>query len=112
MIGGINMSDHSTKNYFAHGGNELVVGGRLTFLPGATVEGAEGLFDLPSGDGACLPFLADSTATTVAQLREDYNCLLAALRTAGVLAATVPSEPEPENTNPETPAEGTEGGGS
>lgn len=61
------MSDHNTKNYFAHGGNELVVGGRLTFLPGATVEGAEGLFDLPAGGGgSSLPFLADSTATTVA----------------------------------------------
>ena len=79
--------NRSTKNYFAHGGNELVVGGKLTFLPGATVEGAEGLFDLPSGDdGASLPFLADSTATTVAQLREDYNRLLAALRTAGLMA--------------------------
>ena len=42
------MSDaHNTRNYFAHGGSELVIGGRLTFLPGASVEGAEGLFDLP-----------------------------------------------------------------
>ena len=75
------------KNYFAHGGNELVIGGKLTFLPGATVEGGEGLFDLPGGgDATALPFLADSTATTVSQLREDYNRLLAALRTAGLMA--------------------------
>ena len=33
-----------------------------------------------------LPFLADSEATTVAGLREDYNRLLAALRTAGLMA--------------------------
>lgn len=79
------MSDHNTKNYFAYGGNELVVGGRLTFLPGATVEGAEGLFDLPAGGGSSLPFLADSTATTVAALREDYNRLLSALRDAGLM---------------------------
>ena len=39
----------NTKNYFAHGGNELVVGGKLTFLSGATIEGAEGLFDLHTG---------------------------------------------------------------
>lgn len=39
--------DSNTRNYMAHGGNELVIGGKLTFLPGATVEGAEGLFDLP-----------------------------------------------------------------
>ena len=37
-----------TRNYHAHGGSEWVIGGKLTFLPGATVEGAEGLFDLPS----------------------------------------------------------------
>ena len=88
------MSDHNTKNYFAHGGNELVVGGKLTFLPGATVEGADGLFDLPSGGGACLPFLPDSTATTGAHLREDYNRLLAALRTAGLMEAAALAQNE------------------
>ena len=83
------MSDaHNTKNYFAHGGNELVIGGRLTFLPGASVEGGDGLFDLPASGGtaAVLPALPDSTASTVAALREDYNRLLAALRTAGLMA--------------------------
>ena len=85
------MSDtRTTNNYFAHGGNELVVGGKLTFLPGATVEGAEELFGLPGGGNAVLPFLADSTASTVAQLREDYNCLLSALRTAGLMEAGDP----------------------
>lgn len=39
--------DHTARNFHAHGGSEWVVGGKLTFLPGATVEGAEGLFDLP-----------------------------------------------------------------
>ena len=77
----------NTKNYFAHGGNELVIGGKLTFLPGATVEGGEGLFDLPAGSPVtALPFLADSEATTVAGLREDYNSLLSVLRTAGIIA--------------------------
>ena len=86
------MSDaHNTRNYFAHGGSELVIGGRLTFLPGASVEGADGLFDLPDapiGDGvAQLPALPDSEASTVTALRQDYNNLLAALRTAGLLAS-------------------------
>lgn len=76
---------NSTRNFHAHGGNEWVIGGKLTFLPGATVEGAEGLFDLPSGTQ--LPFVADSDATTVAALREDYNALVCALRTAGVMAS-------------------------
>ena len=75
------------RNYHAHGGAEWVVGGKLTFLPGATVEGAEGLFDVPSGAGAAqLPYLEDSKATSAASLREDYNKLLAALRTAGLMA--------------------------
>ena len=77
---------HITKNYFAHGGDQLVIGGRLTFLPGAVLEGGEGLFDLPpGGETVTPPFLADSTATTVAQLREDYNRLLAVLREAGIM---------------------------
>ena len=82
------MSDaHNTRNYFAHGGSELVIGGRLTFLPGASVEGAEGLFYLPTGGGVTqLPALPDSEASTVTALRQDYNNLLAALRTAGIMA--------------------------
>ena len=77
-----------SRCYFAHGGNELVIGGKLTFLPGASVEGGEGLFDaLPCGKDAEPPFLADSTASTVTQLREDYNRLLAVLRSVGILAA-------------------------
>ena len=85
---------HITKNYFAHGGDQLVIGGRLTFLPGAVVEGGEGLFDVPAGgDAALIPFIPDSTATTVATLREDYNRLLSALRSAGLMASNIePSE--------------------
>ena len=65
--------DHTARNYHAHGGSEWVVGGKLTFLPGATVEGAEGLFDLPPGGGAALPYIAESEAATVAALRADFN---------------------------------------
>lgn len=78
---------HTARNYHAHGGSEWVVGGKLTFLPGATVEGAEGLFDLPRGEGCTLPYIADSEAGTVAALREDFNRLLSALREAGVMAS-------------------------
>ena len=77
----------TARNYHAHGGNEWVVGGKLMFLPGAVVEGAEGLFDLPSGGAQPLPCMADSEAATVAALREDYNRLLAALREAGFMVS-------------------------
>ncbi len=79
----------TTKNYFAHGGSELVIGGKLTFLPGATVEGMGGLMEsLPTAEliEQKVPFVKDSEATTVAALREDFNGLLAALREAGILA--------------------------
>ena len=83
------------KNYHAHGGAEWVVGGKLTFLPGATVEGAEGLFDLPSGATATqIPYIEDSKATNAAGLRDDYNKLLAALRTAGLMPAAPVAEEE------------------
>ena len=35
--------EHTARNFHAHGGAEWVIGGKLTFLPGATVEGAAAL---------------------------------------------------------------------
>ena len=124
---------HNTKNYMAHGGNELVIGGKLTFLEGAEVEifpgggGGGDSYTLPTASASTLGGVkvgsglsvtaegvlsadgvtpaaaqADSTATTIAALKEDFNTLLAALRTAGLLAAAASEE---------TPAQD-EGGGS
>ena len=76
----------SARNYFAHGGGELVIGGKLTFLPGATVEGGDDLFG-QSEPAAQIAYIADSEATTIAALREDFNSLLAALRNAGLMAS-------------------------
>ena len=120
---------HNTKNFMAHGGNELVIGGKLTILPGAVVEGLD---DGGGGSGYTLPAAtastlggikvgnglsitaegvlsadgitpaaaqADSEATTIATLKADFNALLAALRTAGLLAETTA---EPSGTDPET----------
>ena len=123
---------HNTKNYMAHGGNELVIGGKLTFLEGAEVENFPGgggggdSYTLPTASASTLGGVkvgsglsvtaegvlsadgvtpaaaqADSTATTIAALKEDFNTLLAALRTSGLLAAA----------SEETPAQD-EGGGS
>ncbi len=95
------MSTYNTKNYTAHGGAETVIGGKLTFLPGAQVEGlVEILGEAPSG----FPQIANqkpSEATTVAVLREDFNRLLTALMETGIMAAVektvlVETETEPE----------------
>ena len=114
---------HNTKNFFAHGGNELIIGGKLTFLDGAEVEnfpgegGGGGDYTLPtasastlggvkvgsgltitdgvlSADGITLAaYQADSEASTIAALKESFNALLAALRTAGLMAAAAPETP-------------------
>ena len=78
----------STKNYAAHGGNEWVIGGKLTFLPGATVEGADTLFGAVPSEAVTPPYVPDSKATTAAALRDDFNKLLAAMREAGIIAAS------------------------
>ena len=77
----------NTHNYFAQGGNELVIGGKLTFLPGATIEGGGDLFGQPSSFES-IGYVADSEATTIAALKDDYNALLAALRSCGLMVSS------------------------
>ena len=77
-------STRNTHNYFAQGGNELVIGGKLTFLPGATIEGGGDLFGQPPYFEP-IGYVADSEATTIAALKDDFNALLAAIRTAGLM---------------------------
>ena len=86
---------HNCKNYTAHGGNETVIGGKLTFLPGAEVEGLADLLDIPQDAttyATPAAYQADSTATTVAGLKDDFNARLAKIRTAGAIAADAPAE--------------------
>lgn len=77
----------NVKNYTEQGGGVTHIGGKLIIEEGASVEG------LPSATPAepqTLPQAAnvpDSTATTVAGLKEDFNTLLATLKTAGLMAA-------------------------
>ena len=77
----------NTHNYFAQGGNELVIGGKLTFLPGATIEGGDDLFGQPPSFEP-IGYVADSEATTIAALKDDFNALLAAIRTAGLMVSS------------------------
>lgn len=89
------MSDYQSKNYTAHGGRETVIGGKLTFLPGATVEGLNEALSMPKA-----PFLPDSEAATVAALRADFNALLDRLKAVGLM------ESEAEGASTETADEG------
>ena len=105
---------HVTKNYFTEGGDELVIGGKVTVLEGAEVEGLSGgggSYTLPAatadklggikvGSGLTITdgvlsatgitpaeAQADSTASSYTGLKDDFNALLAKLRAAGLLAA-------------------------
>jgi hypothetical protein len=80
--------NENTRNFHAHGGHEWVIGGKLTILPGAVIEGAEKLGAAFGGAGArAVPYIPDSDATTVAQLRDSFNALVAAMRQGGAMAA-------------------------
>ena len=62
------MNKYQPRNYTAHGGKETVIGGKVTFLPGAEVVGLPAAVLMPK-----VSALPDSDAKSVAQLREDYN---------------------------------------
>ena len=95
---------HNAKNYTAQGGELTVIGGTLR------IEGT-----LEYGEGAAVPSAANqaaSEATTIAGLKDDFNTLISALKTAGLMEADAP-EPEPEPTpDPDPDPEPTEGEGS
>jgi hypothetical protein len=70
----------NVKNYTDQGGEKTVIGGTLEITAGGklTFEGVE-LKPLESQ--------ADSTATTISDLKSDFNALLAKLKAAGVMAS-------------------------
>lgn len=72
------MSEYNAKNYTEQGSEVTHIGGKLIIEDGATVEG---LLSTPAENQA------DSEATTVAALKEDFNALLAKLKAAGIMAA-------------------------
>ena len=75
---------HTSKNYKEDNGNTLVIGGKLKFLPGAEVEN----FPEPSNDEIfSIENQPESTATTVAGVRQDLNELLAKLKASGLMEA-------------------------
>ena len=74
------MNKYQPRNYTAHGGKETVIGGKVTFLPGAEVVELPAAVMMPK-----VSALPNSDAKSVAQLRADFNALLGALRAAGLL---------------------------
>ena len=63
---------YNTKNY--QDGDNLVIGGTLELKDGATLSGFP-----------CVSNQSDSTATTIADLKSDFNSLLSKLKAAGLM---------------------------
>ena len=76
---------YNAKNYTEQGGEKTVIGGTLEILEGASVTGLPSSFTPAENQ-------ADSTATTIALLKDDFNALLAKLKTAGLMEADTETE--------------------
>lgn len=78
------MSSYSTKNYMGPGGEEWVIGGKLTILPGATVTGLEGTEATPITPAAKVNALGNSAE--LADVIAAFNELILNLQAAGLMA--------------------------
>ena len=84
------MSDtHNTRNYAAHGGGEWVIGGKLTVLEGATVEGLTATAAPASADalGGIKAAAKAETDTVEAKIGEDAKLYVPAYPEDYVLPA-------------------------
>jgi hypothetical protein len=84
------MSDtHNTRNYAAHGGGEWVIGGKLTVLEGATVEGLTAVAAPASLDtlGGIKAATKAETDTVEAKIGEDAKLYVPAYPEDYVLPA-------------------------
>lgn len=73
---------YNSKNYTEHGGERTVIGGELVIKNGGRLILEEG------ADNSGLPKAAnqaESTATTVAGLKDDLNALIGKLVSAGLM---------------------------
>ena len=80
------------KNYLTDGGDRLVIGGTLEVLDTATVTGLQSGYVTEQMAGSVYQATnqAESVATTIADLKSDFNALLLKLKNAGVMAADQP----------------------
>jgi hypothetical protein len=93
---------YNTKNYTEQGGDRTVIGGQLEIAAGGklTFNDVEFSSDIIKGDtgaagakgdpGVVTPaaLQTDSTATTIADLKTDFNALIAKLIAAGLMATS------------------------
>ena len=77
--------DYNAKNYTEQGGEKTVIGGTVEIKEGAVIIG------LPKAENQ-----EDSTATTVENLKADFNDLLDKLKAAHIMDEDIELEPQSE----------------
>ena len=82
------MSDYNTKNYTEQGGERTVIGGELLIAPGGKLTDNNGV---PEEETAKIPYLANSTQSTAANVVKDFNALLTLLRAGGFMDSVAPT---------------------
>ena len=77
------------KNYATDGGDRLVIGGTLEVLDTAIVTGLQSGYASEQTAGSVYQATnqTESAATTIADLKSDFNALLIKLKDAGIMAA-------------------------
>lgn len=81
---------YNAKNYTQQGGEKTVIGGEIVIEGKLSVaSGAEVTGIIPSAENQ-----ADSEASTIATLKDDFNDLLAKLKTAGLMEADAEASEE------------------
>ena len=80
------------KNYLTDGGDRLVIGGTLEVLDTATVTGLQSGYATEQTAGGVYQTSnqAESAATTIADLKSDFNALLVKMKNAGIMVADQP----------------------
>lgn len=80
------MSDYNAKNYTKQGGEETVIGGKLTFASGAEVDGLPAATASKTGGVKKAANVAACDATDAAGCVTSINAILTALKAAGIMA--------------------------
>jgi hypothetical protein len=84
------MSDYSTKNYTEQGGERTVIGGELVIAPGGKLTDNSGVAQ-DEAETPKIPYLANSTQSTAADVVKDFNALLTLLRAGGLMDSIAPT---------------------
>ncbi len=85
----MDMSEYNTKNYTEQGGERTVIGGELVIAPGGKLTDNSGASE--ETEAVTLPYLANSTQSTAANVVKDFNALLILMRAQGLMDAVAPT---------------------